>query len=124
MEAPLCNLCISLLYERDTSIQGTFFLIPRASPEWRLHCTVLSLKFQVVGLMARVQCRWGIQQLGILFGSTVFPSYFPTEVDGGHVHNSCKKFPGPPVLTVRFVSVIYKCHIIIMTTETDYYFWV
>ena len=49
MEAPLCNLCITHLYGRDTSIQGTLFLIPGASPEWKL-----LLKFQVVGLMAPV----------------------------------------------------------------------
>ena len=130
------------------------FLVPGMSHKWRLHCVIFVSAISVEGTLlfrghfldsqgiprmeaplysavvkisscrANGTSRWGIIQLGILFGSTVFPFYFPTKVDGGHVLNSCKKFPGPPAQTVRFVSVICKCRITIMITETDYYLWV
>ena len=86
MAAPLGNLCISHLCGRDTSIQGTLFLIPRASHEWK--APLYSAVVKISSCQANGTSRWGIQQLGILFGSSVFLFYFPTKVDGGHVHNS------------------------------------
>ena len=36
------NLCTCYHYERDTSIQGTLFFVPRVSPEWSFRCIRLT----------------------------------------------------------------------------------